>query len=313
LVQAKYQINEKICGEIIMKMTKTFILASAFMAVTNAQAAAVSDMSIAINWNSLVISGPLGGLSSFTDPLTGVTFSSDAEGWAGSSNGTENYDSAINGASATATYSDSISNLTGGYDQNTNMSGGDIVISNSGDGVQSGWAGAYRGFIYQATGIGSGSVTVSVDYSLIGSVSTSSPGEYANGGYELYMDAVDADAWKSAYDSAFLISGDQDAAETAASNLVAPLDVYSFSNYQLIESSNCLDPVPCVSSVNQTNTLSLTFDVNAGTNYFFGADAGVSGYTDVSAVPVPAAVWLFGSGLIGLIGVARRKKEHITG
>ena len=29
---------------------------------------------------------------------------------------------------------------------------------------------------------------------------------------------------------------------------------------------------------------------------------------DVSAVPVPAAVWLFGSGLLGLIGLARRKK-----
>ena len=28
----------------------------------------------------------------------------------------------------------------------------------------------------------------------------------------------------------------------------------------------------------------------------------------LSSVPVPAAVWLFGSGLIGLIGVARRKK-----
>jgi len=28
----------------------------------------------------------------------------------------------------------------------------------------------------------------------------------------------------------------------------------------------------------------------------------------VSSVPVPAAVWLFGSGLIGLIGVARKKK-----
>ena len=27
----------------------------------------------------------------------------------------------------------------------------------------------------------------------------------------------------------------------------------------------------------------------------------------VSAVPVPAAVWLFGSGLIGLVGIARRK------
>ena len=29
---------------------------------------------------------------------------------------------------------------------------------------------------------------------------------------------------------------------------------------------------------------------------------------DVVAVPIPAAVWLFGSGLIGLIGIARRKK-----
>lgn len=29
----------------------------------------------------------------------------------------------------------------------------------------------------------------------------------------------------------------------------------------------------------------------------------------ITAVPVPAAVWLFGSGLIGLIGAARRKKS----
>ena len=31
-------------------------------------------------------------------------------------------------------------------------------------------------------------------------------------------------------------------------------------------------------------------------------------WTRTSAVPVPAAVWLFGSGLVGLMGVARRKK-----
>jgi len=30
---------------------------------------------------------------------------------------------------------------------------------------------------------------------------------------------------------------------------------------------------------------------------------------DVSAVPIPPAVWLFGSGLIGLIGFSRRKKS----
>jgi hypothetical protein len=33
----------------------------------------------------------------------------------------------------------------------------------------------------------------------------------------------------------------------------------------------------------------------------------VSGTFTVSAVPVPAAVWMFGSGLIGLIGVKRKK------
>ena len=31
-------------------------------------------------------------------------------------------------------------------------------------------------------------------------------------------------------------------------------------------------------------------------------------FNDVTAVPIPAAAWLFGSGLIGLIGLARRKK-----
>ena len=29
----------------------------------------------------------------------------------------------------------------------------------------------------------------------------------------------------------------------------------------------------------------------------------------LAAIPIPAAVWLFGSGLIGLVGIARRKKK----
>lgn len=48
---------------------------------------------------------------------------------------------------------------------------------------------------------------------------------------------------------------------------------------------------------------------------FSGLDDGASNIRvgsalvrDVSVVPVPAAVWLFGSGLIGLVGLARRKK-----
>ena len=50
--------------------------------------------------------------------------------------------------------------------------------------------------------------------------------------------------------------------------------------------------------------------------YDFGTLAGSDAYAAPvswllvrpTVVPVPAAVWLFGSGLIGLIGVARRKK-----
>ena len=33
----------------------------------------------------------------------------------------------------------------------------------------------------------------------------------------------------------------------------------------------------------------------------------VTSYTNTSVVPVPAALWLFGSGLLGLVGMARRK------
>ena len=42
-------------------------------------------------------------------------------------------------------------------------------------------------------------------------------------------------------------------------------------------------------------------------NYSIYAWAVQSG--DVSTVPVPAAVWLFGSGLLGLVGLARRKAQ----
>jgi hypothetical protein len=69
-------------------------------------------------------------------------------------------------------------------------------------------------------------------------------------------------------------------------------------------------------------TFNLAEDAGGGVSMLFKADCGanencrfdayidnLSIVTDVSAVPVPAAVWLFGSGLLGLVGVARRKKS----
>lgn len=46
--------------------------------------------------------------------------------------------------------------------------------------------------------------------------------------------------------------------------------------------------------------------VNVHTANFAGGE--IRGQVIVNAVPIPAAVWLFGSGLLGLIGIARRKK-----
>ena len=45
-----------------------------------------------------------------------------------------------------------------------------------------------------------------------------------------------------------------------------------------------------------------------GASGFYDAAPSLIGVTSSAVVPVPAAVWLFGSGLIGLVGVARRKK-----
>jgi len=44
-----------------------------------------------------------------------------------------------------------------------------------------------------------------------------------------------------------------------------------------------------------------------GYNYFVEAYIEVA---PVPEVPIPAALWLFGSGLLGLVGVSRRKKMH---
>ncbi|MEA2093731.1 MAG: VPLPA-CTERM sorting domain-containing protein [Pseudomonadota bacterium] len=53
---------------------------------------------------------------------------------------------------------------------------------------------------------------------------------------------------------------------------------------------------------------SVVFGNTAAGTDSFGFDDMVIGDLGQVVVPVPAAVWLFGSGLLGLVGMARRKK-----
>lgn len=56
---------------------------------------------------------------------------------------------------------------------------------------------------------------------------------------------------------------------------------------------------------------SIAFVLAAETDQVTIVNAGATNYMGdwkVATVPVPAAVWLFGSGLLGLIGMARRKR-----
>jgi len=58
--------------------------------------------------------------------------------------------------------------------------------------------------------------------------------------------------------------------------------------------------------INDFDTLGGSLVVNAIANNWTLSATGTLGY-NVPTIPVPAAVWLFGSGLLGLVGVARRR------
>ena len=81
--------------------------------------------------------------------------------------------------------------------------------------------------------------------------------------------------------------------------LVSPFgiigDIISTYVYQDGEYTDLVNPAGIV----------FPLDVDFGNSvYHVWAD-----WTPVAPVPIPAAIWLFGSGLVGLVGVARRKNQ----
>jgi len=61
-----------------------------------------------------------------------------------------------------------------------------------------------------------------------------------------------------------------------------------------------------LTTLSNTGLLSMTLEVTDGKLEFDTAQLDVH---DIPTVPVPAAVWLFGSGLLGLVGVARARRK----
>lgn len=67
-----------------------------------------------------------------------------------------------------------------------------------------------------------------------------------------------------------------------------------------------------IDSINLLGSLTVVIDRNNSVD-FYGFDYAllsnkIGADTEIPNIPVPAAAWLFGSGLLGLIGFARRKK-----
>ena len=94
----------------------------------------------------------------------------------------------------------------------------------------------------------------------------------------LYTDVMDFDANPATLSEIVLVTLDPNGAALSGTNIPNPLTPLSNSFFIYLESENGV------------------------------AKAAGIGLPAVTPVPIPAAVWLFGSGLLGLIGFARRKK-----
>jgi len=92
---------------------------------------------------------------------------------------------------------------------------------------------------------------------------------------------------------------------------IAQTDVFQIGGFQFDFDSLTIDFAMGISFLAMSGTGTLSgggFDSTAAI-FDFTANPGSTYSLTIAAVPVPAAVWLFGSGLIGLIAVARRKAD----
>ncbi len=87
-------------------------------------------------------------------------------------------------------------------------------------------------------------------------------------------------------------------------------NVYDFELWPLTTTLDYGTYTPGDSTFNIGWTDSLTIDLTSYFSTTASLDVNLQGY--LTTVPVPAALWLFGSGLIALVGVSRRKNYSLS-
>ena len=96
-------------------------------------------------------------------------------------------------------------------------------------------------------------------------------------------------------------------------NTISATGTFLWTNYAGLTSSSFMQVSQLLGPNGEIVAIDGDSDLIKGNKLLDGPFQGYSIYLEgtLSTVPVPAAAWLFGSGLIGLIGFSRRKKYEI--
>ena len=109
----------------------------------------------------------------------------------------------------------------------------------------------------------------------------------------------------STYKFSGIIDGVADAGACAAAG--GEWQSHAYTGYSYILRADGIRVIEAM-DYSEYDDLSNVPTVIDGVAYNLDENGNMVAIADLSAVPVPAAVWLFGSGLLGLVGVARRRK-----
>jgi hypothetical protein len=292
------------------------------VSTTNVHAAAIATSTISVDWNTFsvvdnVTGTPLKPTTILLPPEVGsggvTSGGADVGIWYGDQNGEvgKNGDFADNGAPVSVSYISADLNASGTF---SGAPGGISSVSASVDASQPydfRYAGAnsYRGQVFEATQ--TGRIRFSIDAMSSGSASGSGPYFNAYGATSAGLFVFDVEVFLDTFLSELASNGGDEAAAEEAAGLAAMvkqrgwvIDTFGLSDVECV-GDGCAPPTSSTSG-----SLVTGFDVIAGRDYFVELDIEATADAfagNPSVVPVPAAVWLFGSGLLGLIGVARRK------